>query len=148
MAAKKFARWFNEIARAQGFRLDGQRPGGKSQLADQIGVGKSTITRWLDGDTEPKPEHYEAIARTVGVRMDEFVAESGLFSVEDPTETDTTEVRFRPITPTQAVGELVDKLGIDDPDFEAAIRATVEAALRSQRRQEATAAGEDAAAEQ
>lgn len=148
MAPKKFARWFNEIARAEGYRLDGLRPGGKSQLAAAIGVGKTTITRWLDGDSEPKPEHYEAIARAVGVQMREFVAESGLFSDEDLTEANTSEVRFRPTTPTQAVGRLVDDLGIDDPDDEAFIKAAVDGALRRQRAKEAAAAGEGTAAEQ
>lgn len=148
MAPKKFARWFNEIARAEGYRLDGARPGGKSELAVKIGVGKTTITRWLEGDSEPKPENYEAIARAVGVKMPEFIAESGLFSDEDPTGTDATEVRFRPITLTQAVGRLVDDLGIDDPDDEAFLRTAAEGVLNRQRAKEAAAARKDEAAEQ
>lgn len=144
---KKFARWFNEVARAEGYRLDGDRPGGKSQLASKIGVGKTTITRWLDGDTEPKPAYYEAIASAMGLKVDVFVVESGLFSAEELTEANASAVRFRPITPSQAVGKLVGELGIDDPDDEAFIRAAVEGALRRRRAQEASAAGEDAAAD-
>jgi hypothetical protein len=80
--------------------------------------------------------------------MPDFVANSGLFSDEDLTEANTSEVRFRPITPTQAVGRLVDDLGIEDPDDEAFIKVAVEGALKRQRAKEATAAGEGTAAEQ
>lgn len=45
----------------------------QSQLAERIGVERTVLTHWENGDTSPRVEHLPRIADALGVSIDELV---------------------------------------------------------------------------
>lgn len=108
--AQRFGRVVKDAARAAGYDVDSPRGGGRTQLARDIGMAESSVGRMLDGKTLPKPNFYEAIARTVNLPVWTLLVEAEIISREILTETSRPRVAS-PITPEEAAQEL----GITDP---------------------------------
>lgn len=109
--SEQYAAWLADAMRAAGLDIDRQRGGGRQALAQAVGVSPSTVARWLAGASMPSPEHFEPIADTVGVPVVTMLVDSGIISAGSLTLSQSTGVRFQPITPTQAA----DDLGLTDP---------------------------------
>jgi transcriptional regulator with XRE-family HTH domain len=138
---QRFCTYFNEAARAADIDLQSPRGGGRSMIAERLGVSRSTVARWADGESMPSDEYWEPLAEVLGVRLRTFIVRSGIFSIESLTEENGSDVRLRPITPTEAL----DELDIDDPDDRSAISAVIEAARRRQKRADGSTGGGAAA---
>jgi transcriptional regulator with XRE-family HTH domain len=108
--ADQYAAWLAQAMRNAKLDIDRQRGGGRKALAEALGVAPTTVTRWLEGKVVPSPEHFEAIADTVGVPVMEMLIESGIISAESVTPEQRSGVRFQP-TPSQ----VADELGLTDP---------------------------------
>lgn len=80
--AKRFGDWLKAAMRRAGLDVDTQMGGGRAALADAVGVSRSTVKRWLDGDSLPEATKFEAISRTLGVPVPAMLVESGLVSVK------------------------------------------------------------------
>lgn len=80
--AQKFAAWLGPAMRRAGLDIDRQQGGGRAKLADACGVSRSTVGRWLDGQTTPGPEHFEAIARTLDTPVTDLLVGTGIISAE------------------------------------------------------------------
>ncbi|MFJ9771202.1 helix-turn-helix transcriptional regulator [Kitasatospora sp. NPDC101157] len=89
-SAPRFAAWLKQAMRTAGLDVDSQRGGGRASLADACDVSRSTVGRWLDGASIPSPEHFKAIARTVGVSVADLLIGTGIMDQSDigaPTTT-------------------------------------------------------------
>lgn len=116
--AQRFAAWLAPAMRDKGMNIDSLRGGGKSQLADAVGVSASTVNRWLAGKVAPDPDNYEPIAialdikgRTPAEATIEMLVDIGIISPQLANEQRNPAVRLPPMTPT----ELADEAGIRDP---------------------------------
>lgn len=105
--AERFADWLKMAMPRAGLELEGQMAGGRATLADSVGVSRSTVKRWLDGDSLPEPTKFEAIANRLGVPVVEMLVETGIISIQAAG----LEARPQP-TPQEAV----KSLGITDPE--------------------------------
>lgn len=104
--AERFAAWLNMAMPRAGLDVSTQMGGGRAALADAVGVSRSTVKRWLDGDTLPEPTKFEAIANRLGVPVVEMLVETGIISIE------AAGLKARPkLTPQDAV----KALGVTDP---------------------------------
>lgn len=137
--SEQFATWLAPAMRAAGYDIDSQRGGGRSTLAERVGVAPSTINRWLTGKSMPDPDKFEPLAAALGVDPIEMLHEIGVLSAKTPTTSHETAVRSRPITPSQ----VADELGIDDPVDREAFLAMVQALAK---RTKLTAAPEEGSA--
>lgn len=108
--SEQFAAWLAPAMRAANFDLE-RLSGGRTAFAEAVGVAGATVTRWLSGKSMPDPDKFEAIAAAVGVDPVEMLIECGIISAKSAATGRETEVRSRPITPSEAA----DDLGIDDP---------------------------------
>jgi transcriptional regulator with XRE-family HTH domain len=105
--AERFAAWLRTAMPRAGLELEGQMAGGRATLADAVGVSRSTVKRWLDGDTLPEPTKFEAIANRLGVPVVEMLVETGIISIE------AAGLKPKPkLTPQDAARAL----GVTDPD--------------------------------
>lgn len=80
--AQKFAAWLGPAMRRAGLDIDRQQGGGRAKLADACGVSRSTVGRWLDGQTIPSPEYFEAIATTLNTPVTDMLVGAGILSAE------------------------------------------------------------------
>lgn len=108
--AQRIAAWLAPAMQRANFDLD-RGSGGRQDFAEAVGVAPGTITRWLQGKTAPDPDKYEAIAKALDVDPIVMLNEWGVISAKAVTSGQATEVRSRPMAPSQAAAEL----GIDDP---------------------------------
>src|SRR4051812_43920074 len=93
---ERFGAYFSDALRAAGYDIDSLRGGARVAIAKRIGVSKSTVSRWIDGDAMPSPEYFEALADLLGVRAREFLVDSGIISAESLTNMNDPKVRSRP----------------------------------------------------
>lgn len=56
------------------------RSGGRRQswFAEKIGVAPSVVTRWMQADAMPRPEHMDAIEDLTGIPIAVFFIEDGV----------------------------------------------------------------------
>lgn len=120
--SQQFAAWLAPAMRRAGLDIDAQRGGGRTILADRLGVSASSIKRWLDGESMPTPDKFEAIATALNYPVIEMLVEIGVLSAKAVTPTPTTGVDFQPTTPSRAA----DELGITDPGDRALFLALVD----------------------
>lgn len=78
--AQKFAAWLGPAMRRAGLDIDRQQGGGRAKLADACGVSRSTVGRWLDGQTIPSPEYFELIAATLNTPVTDLLVGAGIIS--------------------------------------------------------------------
>lgn len=115
--AERFANWLKTAMPRAGLELEGQMAGGRAALADAVGVSRSTVKRWLDGDSLPEPTKFEAIADKLGVPVVQMLVETGIISVQ------AAGLKAKPkLTPQDAARAL----GITDPADVAAFLAIAE----------------------
>lgn len=108
--SEQFAAWLAPAMRAAQYDLN-KLSGGRLAFAEAVGVSPGTVTRWLSGKSMPDPDKFEPIAAAVGVEPIDMLIGCGIISAKSVTSGQETEVRLRPITPSQAA----DELGIDNP---------------------------------
>ncbi len=58
--------------------------GGKKQIADEMKVDQTTISRWLSGQYPPKPANQLALAKVLGIPPDKPLASYPHFLSEEP----------------------------------------------------------------
>ncbi|MEZ0090066.1 helix-turn-helix domain-containing protein [Streptacidiphilus sp. EB129] len=104
--------------RRKGLNIDSLRGGGRSELADAVGVSPSTVNRWLAGKNAPDVDKYELIAAFLDTQEREpadaaidLLTEIGIISPQLANEHRNPAVRSSPMTPS----ELADEAGIRDP---------------------------------
>ncbi|MEU4296378.1 helix-turn-helix transcriptional regulator [Kitasatospora aureofaciens] len=118
-SAPRFAAWLKQAMRTAGLDVDSQRGGGRASLADACDVSRSTVGRWLDGASIPSPEHFKAIARTVGVSVADLLIGTGIMDQSDigaPTTAPAVDL----------AAELGQRWGVPD-DRLPLLRASIEA---------------------
>ncbi|MFD3917192.1 helix-turn-helix domain-containing protein [Streptomyces sp. NPDC058603] len=127
---QRFARVVDEAARSAGYDLDIGK-GGQAALARDTGLSESAIGRMLKGQTLPAPVHFEAIAKAIKISPLRLLVEGGVISPEvlrPLSETGQSQVRSRPITPSEAAHQL----GITDPIGIQMLTTTIEGLKRLQ----------------
>lgn len=127
--AQRFAAWLAPALRAAGYDIDRQRGGGRTELAERVGVSPSTVNRWLGGQAVPEPAKFEAIANAVGVDPTKMLIDTGIISAKALTAGTQSDVRLRPISPAEAA----DELGITNARDRALFIAMVNQLERSTR---------------
>jgi transcriptional regulator with XRE-family HTH domain len=80
--AERFAAWLAAAMRRAGLDIDSQQGGGRAVLAEEIGVSRSTVTRWLQGQTLPSPDQFEPLARALDTSVEDVLVGGGIVSVE------------------------------------------------------------------
>jgi transcriptional regulator with XRE-family HTH domain len=120
--AQRFAAWLRGAMRRAGLDIDSRMGGGRAELADSLGVSRSTVSRWLAGDSLPDPTQFESIAAAVGVPVLELLVGSGIISARAAEQADPVSVQTRPLSPEEALADL----GITDPQDQALFLAMVE----------------------
>jgi len=106
-STEDFGKWLASAMRDAGLDVDAQRGGGRNELAKRVGVAKSTVSRWLDGDALPRAEHFVSIADAVDAPISGLLRAAGIV---DPDADETTS------RPSRSPQQIVAELGITDPD--------------------------------
>lgn len=75
-----FAPWLADAMRAKGMEIDRQRGGGRTELAEALGVSPSTIARWLDGAALPGLQQLDALIRALDVDPLDMLVASGILT--------------------------------------------------------------------
>lgn len=126
--AREFAAWLRTRMTARGYDLS-QRGGGRRRLAEQTGLGTTTISRILRGDAyNPDPDSLRKIAETLSLPFGETLVRAGVLTPEELGTARSAPIDRPSITPEQAA----DDLGITDPMAVALFVAQVEAARQLQ----------------
>lgn len=93
--AERFAAWLKPAMRNAGLDVDRQQGGGRATLAKACDVSRSTVGRWLDGQSLPGAGHFRLIADTLGIPVTEVLVAAGIISQDDldapPVTLDTEE---------------------------------------------------------
>ncbi|MEU8920343.1 helix-turn-helix transcriptional regulator [Kitasatospora sp. NPDC048545] len=110
--AQRFASWLKPAMRRAGMDVDKQQGGGRAALADACQVSRSTVGRWLDGQSIPGSEHFEAIAAALGVPVMDLLLGTGIISAES---LQTPQSATRHFSPEEAAEEL--GIRADDREF-------------------------------
>jgi transcriptional regulator with XRE-family HTH domain len=84
--------------------IDKQQGGGRAALAAACGVSRSTVGRWLDGQSSPNPEHFEVIAAALGIPVIQLLVGAGIISTYPSSPPNLVEEQ--PITPEEAATRL------------------------------------------
>jgi len=77
-AGERFGSWLANAMRRADMDIDRQMGGGRSVLADAVGVSRSTVTRWMSGRVLPSAEQFEPLAKALGVYVDDMLVDSGI----------------------------------------------------------------------
>lgn len=116
--AQRFAEWLAPAMRRKGLNIDALRGGGKSELAEAVGVSPSTVLRWLSGKTAPDLDKYEPIAtfldtegRKPGDATIDLLVEIGVISSQTADRRRKPAIDSPSITPT----DVADGMRIYDP---------------------------------
>jgi len=118
--AQRFAAWLTQAMRDAGLDIDSQRGGGRATLADTCGVSRSTVGRWLDGQSMPSAEHFRSIAKALHVPLRDVMIGGGIMDASD------FEHRPQSTGPEELVAELVERWSIPAENVPL-LRASVEA---------------------
>jgi transcriptional regulator with XRE-family HTH domain len=126
--AREFAAWLRDRMTSRGYDLS-PRGGGRRRLAEQTGLGTTTISRILNGDAHnPDPDSLRRIAETLSLPFGETLIRAGVLTPEELGVAQSTPIDRPSITPEQAA----DDLGIVDPVAVRLFVAQVEAARQLQ----------------
>lgn len=120
--AQRFAAWLRGAMRRADLDVDSRMGGGRSQLAERLGVSRSTVSRWLAGETMPDPTQFESIAAVLGVPVVELLVGSGIISARAVEQLDPAAFQARPLSAEEALMQL----GITDPQDQALFLAMVD----------------------
>jgi len=75
MTEYRFARWINDQLARKGWRA--------ADLADQAGIGRSAVSRWINEGFQPSIPNARAAAEVLGVPLLEILVESEQLSVAE-----------------------------------------------------------------
>lgn len=114
---ERFRQWLATAMRNAGYDIDKQRGGGRAELADRLGVSRSTITRWLEGGSLPGLEFIEPLAAALNVPVTDVLIGAGILSIKQLHPLDR---------PEPSPEEAFSALGITDPGDMAVVRAMIE----------------------
>jgi len=112
--SQQFAAWLGPAMRRADLDIDKQQGGGRVTLANACGVSRSTVSRWLEGQSMPSPEYFEAIAAALNVPVVDMLVGAGIISA------DSLNKLQRPGAPTgtPSVEEVAAEWGILPEDRE------------------------------
>lgn len=78
------------------WRMSQTFPPNQSALAKHIGVGRSTVSQWKNGDSRPSPDHMRAIQSATGIRyrdlLDAMLADMGYLPKEVVADGDAAPI--------------------------------------------------------
>jgi transcriptional regulator with XRE-family HTH domain len=66
------------------FLMQGTPHGLKKELAEKLGVGQNTVSRWLGGKHHPPSDKLDAIARFFGLQVEVDLSSTPLFLSSEP----------------------------------------------------------------
>ncbi|OKI16602.1 helix-turn-helix transcriptional regulator [Streptomyces sp. CB03911] len=118
--AERFAAWLKPAMRNAGLDVDRQQGGGRAALAKACDVSRSTVGRWLDGQSLPAASHFKPIADTLNLPVADVLVAGGIISQDDldaPPVTLNTE---------ESIAALAVRWGIPEENMPM-FRASVEA---------------------
>ncbi|MGI8313311.1 helix-turn-helix domain-containing protein [Saccharopolyspora hattusasensis] len=75
MSEYRFAKWINKQLDRKGWR--------PADLADQAGIGRSAVSRWINEGYQPNIPNARAAAEALGVPLLEILVESEQLSVAE-----------------------------------------------------------------
>lgn len=138
--AERFAAWLAPAMRRAGLDIDGQLGGGRAALAEKVGVSRSTVTRWLGGQTLPAPDQFAPLAEALGVYVLDILVDGGIV----PAERAAAPSGSRPPRPYDSgtelpadldLAKLAELLGYlpEEQEIFTAVVETTMAALRERR---------------
>jgi transcriptional regulator with XRE-family HTH domain len=125
--------------RRAGLDIDGQLGGGRATLADKVGVSRSTVTRWLGGQTLPAPDQFAPLAEALGVYVLDILVDGGIVPPERAAPSGSRPPRpYDSGTELPAdldLAKLAELLGYlpEEQDIFVAVVETTMAALRERR---------------
>lgn len=77
------SRWLQAEMPRRGYPLEGHRAGGISRLAEDTGIPQATMSRLVNGRTDPSLEQCRKIARLFNLSLDEVLIRAELADPED-----------------------------------------------------------------
>src|SRR5690606_19051478 len=80
--AARFGALVTDLAKARGFDVS-TGAGGRSELARQLGMHVSMVSRALDGEVLPQPWQFRMWAKVLSVPLRNLMVETGVVSPED-----------------------------------------------------------------
>lgn len=129
--AREFADWLRAQMQARGYD-PAPKGGGQAQLVRETGLGRSTISRLLNGAPHtPDPESLRKIADVLALPFGEVLIRAGILTVAELRAVQTAPPSDRPPLTTD---DAADALGITDPVARQMHAAGVQAARDLQRR--------------
>lgn len=137
--SERFAAWLAAAMRHANLEIDGQLGGGRAELASKVGVSRSTVTRWLSGQTLPAPEQFDALSAALNVYVINMLVDSGIVSREraaPPSEAPAGIYDFGEEIPERIdTAKLAARLGYaaEEQDIFVAVVETTMASLRERR---------------
>lgn len=84
--AHTFAAWLGPAMRRANLDIDTQQGGGRVALANACQVSRSTVSRWLEGQSMPSPEYFEAIAEALNVPVVDMLVGASIISASSLRE--------------------------------------------------------------
>jgi transcriptional regulator with XRE-family HTH domain len=128
--ARAFADWLTARMRERGYDLS-PKGGGQAKLVRETGLGRTTISRILNGHPHtPDPDSLRKIAEVLALPFGTVLVRAGVLTDEDLRATQTAPPSDRPpLTTDQAA----DALGLTDPVARQMHAAGVQAARDLQR---------------
>lgn len=89
--AARFGALVTDLAKARGFDVS-TGAGGRSELARQLGMHVSMVSRALDGEVLPQPWQFRMWAKVLSVPLRNLMVETGVVSPEDWPEGQVPDV--------------------------------------------------------
>lgn len=128
--AQEFADWLTARMRERGYDLS-PKGGGQARLVRETGLGRTTISRILNGHPHiPDPDSLRKIAEVLALPFGEVLIRAGVLTENDLRAYQTAPPSDRPpLTTDQAA----DALGLTDPVARQMHAAGVQAARDLQR---------------
>jgi len=140
-AAARFGTLVARLATEAGYDLT-SGSGGRKVLAEAAGMSPSAVSRMVSGETLPRPDQFEGIARAVKTDVRTLLVEARVISANSwpsPTNADVGSPNhpIQPLTPEVAA----DAWGIDDPMIRGMLISGIEQAIRLQHERNHGASG-------
>lgn len=121
--AQAFAQWLRDRMTERDYDL-GPRGGGQRRLAEQTGLGTTTISRILRGDAlNPDPDSLRKIATELALPFGQVLIRAGVLTADELDAVQHPPIGRPPITTDEAAADLdiTDPLAVEM--FEAGVRA-------------------------
>ncbi|QKW08068.1 helix-turn-helix transcriptional regulator [Streptomyces sp. NA04227] len=136
--ARTFGAFVKAAALKAGYPVDDQRSGARSRLAVDAGMSPATVSRILNGQSLPDPNHLEGLSRAIHVPVSQLLVRSGVVSEGALSGAAPSAV------PPLSVEDIAEALGIRSPNNVELLRGLVRTLQQTEGIDESGHGGEQA----